>query len=166
MNDFGLARIRPKASALMHTQCGTPNWQGKRNRDNNCIRSLIVSLICRGWKTTLAPEFWSSNPSYTEKVDVYACGLIFWEILTWGAYGYPFQGTDTGWVVYNHILMTIFYYADLSEHALYIQVKEHDVRPPTAKLFASYPKSLLLLITEMWQHESFRVSVREGRINH
>ncbi|KAI8343435.1 kinase-like domain-containing protein [Chlamydoabsidia padenii] len=110
VNDFGLARIRPKASALMHTQCGTPNWQ--------------------------APEFWSSNPSYTEKVDVYACGLIFWEILTWGAYGYPFQ--------------------DLSEHALYIQVKEHGVRPPTAKLFASYPKSLLLLITEMWQNESFR----------
>ncbi|ORZ25630.1 kinase-like domain-containing protein [Absidia repens] len=110
VNDFGLARIRPKASALMHTQCGTPNWQ--------------------------APEFWSSNPSYTEKVDVYACGLIFWEILTWGAYGYPFQ--------------------DLSEHALYVQVKEHHVRPPMDKLVPIYPKSLLFLITEMWQGESFR----------
>ncbi|CAG8777077.1 10377_t:CDS:2, partial [Acaulospora morrowiae] len=43
INDFGLARIRPKANASMHTQCGTPNWQ--------------------------APEFWSPKPSYTEKVD-------------------------------------------------------------------------------------------------
>ncbi|KAG5455400.1 MAG: kinase-like domain-containing protein [Olpidium bornovanus] len=50
INDFGLARIVPKASTLLHTQCGTPNWQ--------------------------APEMWASNPSYTEKVDVYACGLI------------------------------------------------------------------------------------------
>lgn len=57
-----------------------------------------------------APEFWTKNPSYTEKVDVrkrkeelgkasdhlcgqvYACGLIFWEILTWNEYGYPYQG--------------------------------------------------------------------------
>ncbi|KAI9303304.1 kinase-like domain-containing protein [Cunninghamella echinulata] len=110
VNDFGLARIRPKSNALMHTQCGTPNWQ--------------------------APEFWSSNPSYTEKVDVYACGLIFWEILTWGVHGYPFQ--------------------DLSEHALYIQVKEHHLRPQMATLLPIYPKSLLILITEMWQNEPFR----------
>ncbi|CAG8811072.1 20071_t:CDS:2, partial [Racocetra fulgida] len=27
INDFGLARIRPKANASVHTQCGTPNWQ-------------------------------------------------------------------------------------------------------------------------------------------
>ncbi|ORZ02689.1 kinase-like domain-containing protein [Syncephalastrum racemosum] len=105
VNDFGLARIRPKANALMHTQCGTPNWQ--------------------------APEFWSSNPSYTEKVDVYACGLIFWEILTWGEHGYP--------------------YHDLSEHALYVKVKEHDARPPLAKLIHFYPRNLLILITEMWE---------------
>ncbi|KAG0735487.1 hypothetical protein G6F62_011049 [Rhizopus arrhizus] len=26
INDFGLARIRPKANTVMHTQCGTPNW--------------------------------------------------------------------------------------------------------------------------------------------
>ncbi|KAF7728128.1 hypothetical protein EC973_006643 [Apophysomyces ossiformis] len=107
VNDFGLARIRPKANALMHTQCGTPNWQ--------------------------APEFWSSNPSYTEKVDVYACGLIFWEILTWGEFGYPYQ--------------------NLSEHALYVQVKDNDVRPPLGKLVQLYPRNLLILITEMWEGE-------------
>ncbi|RUO95908.1 hypothetical protein BC936DRAFT_142977 [Jimgerdemannia flammicorona] len=37
-----------------------------------------------------APEFWSANPSYTEKV--YACALIFWEILSWAGSGYPYQG--------------------------------------------------------------------------
>ncbi|RUS21092.1 hypothetical protein BC937DRAFT_93694 [Endogone sp. FLAS-F59071] len=26
INDFGLARIRPRANASLHTQCGTPNW--------------------------------------------------------------------------------------------------------------------------------------------
>ena len=54
VNDFGLARIRPKSNAMMHTQCGTPNWQ--------------------------APEFWSQKPSYTEKVDAsdscYCCLLL------------------------------------------------------------------------------------------
>ncbi|KAL7317793.1 hypothetical protein PS15m_004100 [Mucor circinelloides] len=105
INDFGLARIRPKANTLMHTQCGTPNWQ--------------------------APEFWSSKPSYSEKVDVYACGLIFWEILTWGMYGYPYQ--------------------NLAEHALYVAVKEHDIRPPISKLTHLYPRNLLVLIMEMWE---------------
>ncbi|CEG63918.1 Putative TKL protein kinase [Rhizopus microsporus] len=107
INDFGLARIRPKANILMHTHCGTPNWQ--------------------------APEYWSSNPSYTEKVDVYACGLIFWEILTWGEYGYPYQ--------------------DMSEHALYVAVKEQRIRPPLGKLSQLYPHQLLLLIMEMWEGE-------------
>ncbi|KAI8388347.1 kinase-like domain-containing protein [Radiomyces spectabilis] len=110
VNDFGLARIRPKANALMHTQCGTPNWQ--------------------------APEFWTSNPSYTEKVDVYACGLIFWEILSWGVYGYPFQ--------------------ELSEHALYVEVKERNMRPPTAELFHMYPRTLMNLITDMWTGDPVR----------
>ncbi|KAI9496624.1 kinase-like domain-containing protein [Zychaea mexicana] len=108
VNDFGLARIRPKSNALMHTQCGTPNWQ--------------------------APEFWSQNPSYTEKVDVYACGLIFWEILTWNDYGYPYQ--------------------DLSEHQLYVKVRDQDARPPLAKLINYYPRNLLVLITEMWEGDS------------
>ncbi|KAI8060800.1 kinase-like domain-containing protein [Gongronella butleri] len=110
VNDFGLARIRPNSNPLMHTQCGTPNWQ--------------------------APEFWSSNPCYSEKVDVYACGLIFWEILTWGTHGYPFQ--------------------DLSEHALYVQVKDHCLRPPLGNLISIYPNSLLHLITEMWETDPSR----------
>lgn len=33
INDFGLARIRPRANASLHTQCGTPNWQGKYRKE-------------------------------------------------------------------------------------------------------------------------------------
>ncbi|KAG0005372.1 hypothetical protein BGZ79_005170 [Entomortierella chlamydospora] len=109
INDFGLARIRPRPNASMHTQCGTPNWQ--------------------------APEFWTSNPRYSEKVDVYACGLIFWEILSWAELGYP--------------------YHNLTEHQLYEAVKEKEVRPPLDKL-RKYPQSLLSLIQEMWRTDPKR----------
>ncbi|KAF9095391.1 hypothetical protein BGX27_001289 [Mortierella sp. AM989] len=109
INDFGLARIRPRPNASMHTQCGTPNWQ--------------------------APEFWTSNPRYTEKVDVYACGLIFWEILSWAELGYP--------------------YHNLTEHQLYEAVKDKGVRPPMDKL-RKYPQSLLALIQDMWRTDPKR----------
>ncbi|CAI2167918.1 17760_t:CDS:10 [Funneliformis geosporum] len=106
INDFGLARIRPRANASIHTQCGTPNWQ--------------------------APEFWTSNPSYSEKVDVYACGLIFWEIMTWGEAGYPYQ--------------------NYSEHQLYEAVRDKNVRPPIDNL-RNYPVTLLKLVESMWQKD-------------
>ncbi|KAG2202866.1 hypothetical protein INT46_007546 [Mucor plumbeus] len=122
VNDFGLARIRPKANILMHTHCGTPNWYSHKNKANDFI------LKCNS-KT--APEYWSSNPSYTEKI--YACGLIFWEILSWGEYGYPFQ--------------------ELTEHALYVAVKDHRTRPPLGKLSQIYPHQLLVLIMEMWDSD-------------
>ncbi|KAF0425739.1 kinase-like protein [Gigaspora margarita] len=104
INDFGLARIRPRANASMHTQCGTPNWQ--------------------------APEFWTPKPSYTEKVDVYACGLIFWEIMTWAEFGYPYQ--------------------NFSEHQLYEAVRDKGVRPNLETL-KIYPYKLLSLVEEMWR---------------
>ncbi|KAF9133001.1 hypothetical protein BGX30_012446 [Mortierella sp. GBA39] len=106
INDFGLARIRPRANASLHTQCGTPNWQ--------------------------APEFWTPNPSYTEKVDVYACGLIYWEILSWAELGYP--------------------YHNLTEHQLYEAVRDKEERPPLEKL-RKYPGSLIALIQEMWRKD-------------
>lgn len=106
VNDFGLARIRPKANTMIHTECGTPNWQ--------------------------APEFWPPESSYTEKVDVYACGLIFWEILTWAEFNYPFHG--------------------LEEKALMVEVKIHRRRPPIGKLSMIYPPPLSVLIMNMWNH--------------
>lgn len=103
INDFGLARIRPRMNTMVHTACGTPNWQ--------------------------APEFWATRPSYTEKVDVYACGLIFWEILQWSGEPYP--------------------YHDMTEHQLYSQVRDHGVRPPLERL-QKYPRELLDLLQAMW----------------
>jgi len=91
----------------MHTQVGTPNWQ--------------------------APEFWTAKPSYTEKVDVYACGLIYWEILTWSDAGFPFQ--------------------DMTEHVLYEQVRDYNHRPPLHKLATKYPQTLLILIQDMWARD-------------
>ncbi|KAI8644127.1 kinase-like domain-containing protein [Parasitella parasitica] len=105
VNDFGLARIRPKANIMMHTH---------------------------------SPEYWSTDPCYSEKV--YACGLIFWEILTWGEDGYPYQ--------------------DLTEHALYAAVRDDKIRPPLGKLSKIYPQQLLVLIMEMWESDSiFRPSM-------
>lgn len=40
---------------------------------------------------------------------------------------------------------------DLAEHALYVAVKEHDIRPPISKLTHLYPRNLLVLIMEMWE---------------
>ncbi|RIA83025.1 kinase-like domain-containing protein [Glomus cerebriforme] len=60
INDFGLGRVQYEYASI-HSQVGTPIWQ--------------------------APELWSLYPSYSKNVDVstvYACGLIFWEINTWG----------------------------------------------------------------------------------
>ncbi|KAG2203465.1 hypothetical protein INT47_008192 [Mucor saturninus] len=51
--------------------------------------------------------------------------------MTWGAYGYPFQ--------------------NLAEHALYVAVKQHEVRPPISKLTGLYPRNLLVLVMEMWE---------------
>ncbi|CAG8533801.1 3489_t:CDS:2 [Paraglomus brasilianum] len=107
INDFGLARIRQRANDSMHTQCGTPNWQ--------------------------APEFWSPTPSYTEKVDVYACALIFWEIMTWGEHGYPYQ--------------------NYSEHQLYEAVRDKNIRPQM-EMVRRYPQSLLELVRKMWQTDA------------
>jgi len=104
INDFGLARIRQRSNASMHTTVGTPNWQ--------------------------APEFWTAAPRYTEKVDVYACGLIYWEILSWSEFGFPFQ--------------------DMTEHVLYEQVRDYNHRPPVDKLITRYPQDLIALIQDMW----------------
>lgn len=111
INDFGLARIRPRVNTLMHTNCGTPNWQ--------------------------APEFWTANPSYTEKVDVYSCGLIYWEIMQWANPQYPYP------------------YYKLKEHEIYEKVKYNDLRPPLTNLL-KYPKTLLDLIEIMWHKDPLK----------
>ncbi|KAJ2160834.1 hypothetical protein GGF46_001964 [Coemansia sp. RSA 552] len=106
INDFGLARICTRINTVVHTACGTPNWQ--------------------------APEIWAVDPSYTEKVDVYACGLIFWEILQWNEGSYP--------------------YHEMNEHELYLRVRDRSERPSLARL-QKHPKAMLDLIQEMWAQD-------------
>ena len=86
----------------MHTVVGTINWQ--------------------------APEMWIDSPNYTEKVDVYSCGLIFWEVLMWSN-AYPF--------------------GELTDAQIYDKVGKQDLRPPFTNL-RKYPKQLIDLIKEMW----------------
>lgn len=40
---------------------------------------------------------------------------------------------------------------DLAGHALYVAVKQHDIRPPMSKLTSLYPRNLLVLVMEMWE---------------
>jgi hypothetical protein len=44
-----------------------------------------------------------------------------------------------------------YYVPDLAEHALYVAVKQHDIRPPISKLTTLYPRNLLVLVMEMWE---------------
>ena len=63
---------------------------------------------------------------------MYACGLIYWEILSWAELGYP--------------------YHNLTEHQLYEAVRDKEERPPLDKL-KKYPQSLISLIQEMWRKD-------------
>ncbi|OMJ24889.1 putative serine/threonine-protein kinase/receptor [Smittium culicis] len=103
ITDFGLSKIREKRGTQLHTICGTLNWQ--------------------------APEFWSKNPVYTEKVDVYACALIFWEILKWTPGLYP--------------------YKNMKESEIYYQVKKNNHRPSFDNL-SDCPAELIELTKKMW----------------
>jgi hypothetical protein len=47
----------------------------------------------------------------------------------------------------------------MAEHALYVAVKDHDIRPPISKLTNLYPRNLLVLVMEMWETDPALVSV-------
>ena len=68
---------------------------------------------------------------------MYACGLIYWEILSWAELGYP--------------------YHNLTEHQLYEAVRDKEERPPLEKL-KKYPQSLMALIQEMWKKDPKKVT--------
>jgi serine/threonine protein kinase len=106
ISDFGLSKIKKKVRTFqMHTVCGTPNWQ--------------------------APEMWKENPEYTEKVDVYSCALIFWEILEWSNV-YPFP--------------------NMNDFQIFNQVGEKNLRPKLNDN-SKFPKALYRLIESMWDKD-------------
>jgi serine/threonine protein kinase len=55
VGDFGLARVKNTTRSVIRSLVGTVNWQ--------------------------APELWSPKPRYDYKVDVFSCGMVFWEML-------------------------------------------------------------------------------------
>jgi serine/threonine protein kinase len=70
INDFGLARVKTTTKSMIVSLVGTVNWQ--------------------------AMELWVAKPRYSEKVDVYSTGLVFWEVLQWHqpVKRYPFEGLN------------------------------------------------------------------------
>jgi serine/threonine protein kinase len=145
--DFGLSKTRSKIRAKyaliplvrtysfnayhfrMHTVVGTINWQ--------------------------APEMWVEQPTYTEKVDVYSCGLIFWEVLMW-AKTYPFadlsdaQIYEKGTFLINSIIHnSICEFVDGWWSRAGRLVGKLNIRPAVNTL-KRYPKEILNVMEEMW----------------
>lgn len=77
ISDFGLARVRRSARAMIRSLVGTVNWQ--------------------------AVELWSARPQYNEKADVWSAAMTFWETLQWHQpeKRYPFQGMNEHQIYLN-----------------------------------------------------------------
>lgn len=106
ITDFGLARVKRDVMSMCATTCGTLNWQ--------------------------APELWVAHPSYNHSIDVYALGLVFWEVLCWPfkEKTYPFQG--------------------MNEHAIFDEVGKKNHRPSTSMIRRKWGREIVALIDRMW----------------
>jgi WD40 repeat protein len=68
LSDFGLAIVKTESETETGQKAmGTPAW--------------------------MAPEILSLHPEYSYKSDIYACGIVFWEI---SSRKYPYAGVDVG----------------------------------------------------------------------
>ncbi|CAH7666177.1 TKL protein kinase [Phakopsora pachyrhizi] len=109
ITDFGLARVKRDVMSMCATTCGTLNWQ--------------------------APELWVAHPSYNHSIDVYALGLVFWEVLCWPfrEKTFPFQG--------------------MNEHAIFAEVGKNKLRPSTSMIRRKWGRDIVSLIEKMWDNE-------------
>lgn len=89
--DFGLAKVKQSTRSMVRSLVGTVNWQ--------------------------APELWHAHPKYNHKVDVFACGAVYWEMLQWHLPNkkYPWE-VSRGLRNVNKWLMCI---QGMNEHAIY-----------------------------------------------
>eukprot|EP00276_Gloeochaete_wittrockiana_P025023 CAMPEP_0184360246 /NCGR_PEP_ID=MMETSP1089-20130417/124110_1 /TAXON_ID=38269 ORGANISM="Gloeochaete wittrockiana, Strain SAG46.84" /NCGR_SAMPLE_ID=MMETSP1089 /ASSEMBLY_ACC=CAM_ASM_000445 /LENGTH=509 /DNA_ID=CAMNT_0026699367 /DNA_START=135 /DNA_END=1661 /DNA_ORIENTATION=- len=104
ISDFGLARTRETVSTSL---------QGKRPAE--------------GTSAYMAPEILGTRPIYSEKSDVYACGMLLWELLA----------EEPPWLGLEHIQIAI-------------GVKEGD-RPDIQN---NWPKGLTNIIRKCWAQDS------------
>ncbi|EIN07048.1 hypothetical protein PUNSTDRAFT_104507 [Punctularia strigosozonata HHB-11173 SS5] len=107
--DFGLAKVKQSTRSMMRSLVGTVNWQ--------------------------APELWSPHPKYNLKVDVFSCGMVFWEILQW------------------HLPNKKFPWEGMNEHAIYDLVGAKGQRPSVSGLAKRWCPEIVALIERMWAQD-------------
>lgn len=107
--DFGLAKVKQSTRSMVRSLVGTVNWQ--------------------------APELWHAHPKYNHKVDVFACGAVYWEMLQWHLPNkkYPWEG--------------------MNEHAIYEAVGSKRQRPSVSGLRKQWCPEIVDLIERMWAQE-------------
>ncbi|THG99459.1 hypothetical protein EW026_g2886 [Hermanssonia centrifuga] len=110
ITDFGLAKVKQSTRSMMRSLVGTVNWQ--------------------------APELWHAHPKYNHKVDVFSCGMVFWEILQW------------------HVPNKKFPWEGMNEHAIYEAVGSKHQRPSVHGLRSRWCPEIVDLIEAMWAQES------------
>ncbi|KAI0063443.1 hypothetical protein BV25DRAFT_1883939 [Artomyces pyxidatus] len=107
--DFGLAKVKQSTRSMVRSLVGTVNWQ--------------------------APELWHAHPKYNHKVDVFACGMVFWEMLQW------------------HLPNKKFPWEGMNEHAIYDIVGAKRQRPSLSGLRKQWCPEIVELVERMWAHE-------------
>ncbi|KAH9996875.1 hypothetical protein BJV77DRAFT_986748 [Russula vinacea] len=107
--DFGLAKVKQSTRSMVRSLVGTVNWQ--------------------------APELWHAHPKYNHKVDVFACGAVYWEMLQWHLphKKYPWEG--------------------MNEHAIYEVVGSKRQRPSVSGLRKQWCPEIVDLIERMWAQD-------------
>jgi len=107
--DFGLAKVKQSTRSMVRSLVGTVNWQ--------------------------APELWHAHPKYNHKVDVFACGAVYWEMLQWHLphKKYPWEG--------------------MNEHAIYEAVGSKRQRPSVSGLRKQWCLEIVDLIERMWAQD-------------
>ncbi|KAI0256887.1 hypothetical protein BJV78DRAFT_1167683 [Lactifluus subvellereus] len=107
--DFGLAKVKQSTRSMVRSLVGTVNWQ--------------------------APELWHAHPKYNHKVDVFACGAVYWEMLQWHLPNkkYPWEG--------------------MNEHAIYEAVGSKRQRPTMSGLRKQWCPEIVDLVERMWAQD-------------
>ncbi|GBE81813.1 hypothetical protein SCP_0401860 [Sparassis crispa] len=109
ITDFGLAKVKQSTRSMVRSLVGTVNWQ--------------------------APELWHPHPKYNHKVDVFSCGMVYWEMLQW------------------HVLNKKFPWEGMNEHAIYDLVGAKRQRPSINGLRKHWCPEIVDLIERMWAQE-------------
>ncbi|TFY78809.1 hypothetical protein EWM64_g5203 [Hericium alpestre] len=107
--DFGLAKVKQSTRSMVRSLVGTVNWQ--------------------------APELWHAHPKYNHKVDVFAAGMVYWEMLQW------------------HLLNKKYPWEGMNEHAIYELVGAKRQRPSVSGLRKQWCPEIVDLMERMWAQE-------------